>query len=104
MWTDSGNGILSRWYDEQTNDGSYVERGAIRTCLTNYNDLVYTEPCDGDASANASNWYQRWYEISTPTGWKLQNRMTGRILDSNEYGQVYTLGDFGDSDLNQRWE
>ncbi|MEU9202262.1 hypothetical protein [Streptomyces sp. NPDC048332] len=94
----SANGVW--WTEIQNSDGSWNMVDQWGWCLTNYNDTVYVEPCS--SGRDQTNWYQRWYETNTATGWKLTNRQTGRVLDSNG-SKVYTGPDYGDSDTYQRW-
>ncbi|MFJ4798835.1 hypothetical protein [Kitasatospora purpeofusca] len=106
-YADTSNIPLAHvWYDIQNSDGSWNEVNAqTGWCLTSFsNQAVYTEPCS--SGKDATNWWQRWYEIQTPTGWKLQSRMTGFILDSGgPYpNNVYANPtDWGDSNSAQRW-
>lgn len=98
----SGGG--NSWHDQQNSDGSWNEVSNYLPgyCLTGYYRSVYTEPCN--ATKDGTNWWERWYEISTPTGWKLQNRETGYILDDDGNGNIYAnVNDAGDGDRNQRW-
>ncbi|MFJ4672774.1 hypothetical protein [Kitasatospora purpeofusca] len=62
-----------------------------------WNNSVYIEGCNS-ASPNS---YEKWWEISTSTGWKLQNVATNLILDSNSAGSVYAIGN--NDGNNQRW-
>lgn len=89
------------WFENKKSDGSWElpwAGSAIfedRPCLdSDANGNVYGIPCNGGD-------YQRWYEVKTSTGWKLQNKATGRILDSDANGNVYTLPDNGSN--WQRW-
>ncbi|MGW6876059.1 hypothetical protein ACWGHA_27435 [Streptomyces xanthophaeus] len=98
------SGGANSWYDQRNSDGSYnqVSRYLPGYCLTAYGSEVYTEKCN--ATPDGTNWYQRWYEVSTATGWKLQNKQSGAILDDNGNGTIYANGtDYGNSNLNQRW-
>ncbi|MFJ4672773.1 RICIN domain-containing protein [Kitasatospora purpeofusca] len=87
------------WLESQESDGSWSMVGYAMDgywTLTSYwNNSVYLE------SPTANNSYQRWWEISTTTGWKLQSVATNYILDSNNSGSVYAIGDNGGN--NQRW-
>ncbi|WP_153068650.1 hypothetical protein [Streptomyces orinoci] len=92
------------WYDIQNSDGSWNEVNAnTGWCLTSYDTQVYTEPCN--SAKDGTNWYQRWYEIKTDAGWKLQSRMSGYTLDGGAdptTNNVYANPkDYGNS--FQRW-
>ncbi|AYG85123.1 hypothetical protein DWB77_07339 [Streptomyces hundungensis] len=77
-----------RWLEEQASDGTWAMRTEDGRCLTSYGSAVYLEDCSADV--NATNWYQRWWEVSSSRGWKLKSRMSGLYLDSNSDGGVYT--------------
>ncbi|MEW2490389.1 hypothetical protein [Streptomyces sp. NPDC048411] len=94
------DGPNSNWYDIQNSDGSWNEQGGLG-CLTGYGRQVYTEPCD--SRRDMTNWWQRWYEISTPTGWKLQNKQTNYILDDAGNGAIYANENDVSTSKNQRW-
>lgn len=101
-----GTGWEYEWWDIQNSDGSWAQTtGVIETtgmgrCLTGYWRDVYTEPCN--ANRDQTNWWQRWYEIPVGSGWKLQNRQTGYILDDEGHGGIYAnKDDFNNA--NQRW-
>lgn len=67
-------------------------------CLdSNARGSVYLGPCD---RGNQNQWWSEW---KTSTGWKLLNVATGRVLDSNFNGSVYTNFEEGDSNKYQRW-
>ncbi|MFE9571789.1 hypothetical protein ACFYMW_25235 [Streptomyces sp. NPDC006692] len=89
------------WFDTQNSDGSWNEaNGASGGCLVGYYRQVYTEACH--AYRDGTNSWQRWSEISTNTGWKLQNRQTGYVLDDAGSGGIYANEkDWNNS--NQRW-
>ncbi|MFF3389998.1 hypothetical protein ACFYW1_03450 [Streptomyces sp. NPDC002669] len=98
---DSNRTDNATWVDIANSDGSYNEWSPGRGCLTGYYRSVYTEPCSSGQS-DATNWWQRWWEISTSSGWKLQNRQTGYVLDDDGYGNIYANStDWNNS--NQRW-
>ncbi|MET9692963.1 hypothetical protein ABZY81_31640 [Streptomyces sp. NPDC006514] len=88
------------WKDAQASDGSWTQKTMDNRCLTSFGNSVYLENCAGNA--DDTNWYERWYELSTTTGWKLKNRMTGMILDSNAAGDVYAISSNGTN--YQRWK
>ncbi|MET9677646.1 hypothetical protein ABZY68_31820 [Streptomyces sp. NPDC006482] len=95
----AANGVW--WTEIQNSDGSWNMVDQWGRCLTAYwQDQVYVENCS--SGRDQTNWYQRWWEDSTSSGWKLTNRMTGRVLDSNgKGGDVYTLGN--NDSIYQRW-
>jgi hypothetical protein len=97
-----GNATFS-WHDVQNSDGSWNEVSNLDgQCLTGYYTQIYTEPCN--SGKDGTNWWERWYEVSTNSGWKLKNRETGYILDAGDPGNVYgNATDYGDGDPNQRW-
>ncbi len=79
-----------QWYDTSNSDGSYNESNGYGT-----------EGCN--SRRDQTNWWQRWYEISTSSGWKLKNRQTGWILDDEGHGGIYANStDYNNS--NQRWK
>ncbi|MEV5283503.1 hypothetical protein ACFYMW_25230 [Streptomyces sp. NPDC006692] len=98
-----GTGWDYEWWDIQNSDGSWNETQGTNPgrCLTGYYRQVYTEPCN--AWRDGTNSWQRWSEISTSTGWKLQNRQTGYVLDDEGSGGIYANEtDWNNS--NQRWK
>ncbi|MEU9986247.1 hypothetical protein AB0E10_05435 [Streptomyces sp. NPDC048045] len=95
------NETAYQWYDTSNSDGSYNESNGYGMCLVGYYRQVYTEGCN--SRRDQTNWWQRWYEISTSSGWKLKNRQTGWILDDEGHGGIYAnSGDYNNS--NQRWK
>lgn len=87
------------WTDTKYSDGGWTEvNDASGRCLdSNYSGNVYPHSCvSGDI-------YQRWYEISTPTGWALGDEQTGLFLDADDTHGVYTNTNYGNSDSHQRW-
>ncbi|MFI1165786.1 hypothetical protein ACH4UM_19765 [Streptomyces sp. NPDC020801] len=100
-WAAPGTSWDYDWYDFQNSDGSYNEAPGGGNCLTGYYRQVYTESCN--ARRDQTNWWQRWYEISTSTGWKLKNRETGYILDDEGHGGIYANVNDVNSSQNQRW-
>ncbi|WP_329467096.1 hypothetical protein [Streptomyces sp. NBC_01431] len=103
VWDSDLTNDQNVWSDISNSDGSWNEVNAYNAqCLTGYYRQVYTENCN--YGTDGTNWWERWYEISTSTGWKLQNRETGYILDDDGHGDVYAnSNDVGNSDHNQRW-
>ncbi|MET7300193.1 hypothetical protein [Embleya sp. NPDC005575] len=91
----------TRWLDGDNGNGTWKEIDRWGRCLTAYwNNRAYVEPC----SFNGANTYQQWREISTGSGWKLQNVATGYILDQGSNYSVYANStDYGDSNSHQRW-
>ncbi|MGW3202715.1 hypothetical protein [Streptomyces sp. NPDC001135] len=90
-----------QWYDQSNGDSSYTEYNGWGMCLVGYYRQVYTENCS--KGRDQSNWWQRWYEVSTNSGWKLKNRQTGWILDDEGHGGIYANStDYNNS--NQRWK
>ncbi|WP_159400503.1 hypothetical protein [Streptomyces sp. XY431] len=90
------------WNETKNSDGSFNLASKLDgQCLTSFsNQHVYTEPCN--PGMDQTNGWQRWWEIKTDTGWKLQSWQTGFILDAAEPGNVYANPiDWGNS--NQRW-
>ncbi|WP_157597328.1 hypothetical protein [Streptacidiphilus rugosus] len=88
----------SYWTDTAHSDGGYTEvnEGSGNCLDSNYSGQAYTHNClSGDM-------YQRWYEISTNSGWCLWDLQTGKVLDANP--TVYTNTNYGDGDSYQRWE
>ncbi|MER6570502.1 hypothetical protein ABT288_31055 [Streptomyces sp. NPDC001093] len=86
------------WIDTKYSDGAWTEKNDLfGDCLdSNYSGQVYAHSClSGDI-------YQRWYEISTNSGWCLMDEQTGLVLDAKP--AVYTNTNYGDRDLNQRWD
>ncbi|WP_405901436.1 RICIN domain-containing protein [Streptomyces sp. NBC_00727] len=78
----------AKWHDVSVGGGVWVGRMAEvpDVCLAAYTDHdAYVETC-----SSGQNDYQRWREIYTNSGWKLQNVATGECLDSND-NQVYML-------------
>ncbi|MFF4507595.1 hypothetical protein [Streptomyces sp. NPDC001401] len=87
------------WKDTKYSDGAWTEINKWSGhCLdSNSSGSVYPHSCiRGDL-------YQRWYEISTPTGWALEDEATGRFLDVDDSHGVYTNTNHGDGDSHQRW-
>ncbi|MFI9254638.1 hypothetical protein [Streptomyces sp. NPDC053069] len=102
-----GTGWEPQWWDIQNSDGSWNETAGTNEtpgpgrCMTGYWRQVYTEPCNPYRD-QTNNW-QRWREIPTNTGWKLQNVQTGWILDDEGHGGIYANDhDYGNA--NQRWK
>ncbi|MFE9256388.1 ricin-type beta-trefoil lectin domain protein [Streptomyces sp. NPDC006879] len=95
----TGSDSSARWREVKQSDGSWqlkAHRGSGNVCLdSNAAGKVYLNPC------GSNNNYQKWWETKTSTGWKITNKATGRVLDSNSRQQVYTLPDNGGK--NQRW-
>lgn len=89
-----------RWEEKKWGDGAWTffsNRGFNTGCLDSDSDGdVYVIQCNGGD-------HQKWYEQKTSTGWRLKNKATGRVLDSNAAGSVYTKRDAGDSNKYQRW-
>ncbi len=103
-----GTGWETSWWDQANSDGSWNETtgtydsSGLGRCLTGYYQQVYTESCN--ANSDQTNWWERWKEISTSTGWELKNVETGDVLDDNGSGGIYAnSNDVGNSDANQRW-
>jgi hypothetical protein len=87
------------WIDTKFSDGAWTEVNEWSGhCLdSNFSGSVYPHSCiSGDL-------YQRWYEISTPTGWALEDEETGLFLDYSDSVGIYTNTNYGDSDSHQRW-
>ncbi|MEV6675219.1 hypothetical protein [Streptomyces sp. NPDC051162] len=89
------------WREWVHSDGSYEMRwdgfGSGKKCLDSGRDgSVYVMNCDG------GDW-QSWYHTKTSTGWRVTNKKSGRVLDSNSSGSVYTNPDEGDGNKYQRW-
>ncbi|MFI1769803.1 RICIN domain-containing protein [Streptomyces sp. NPDC020800] len=87
------------WNDTKYSDGAWTEVNKWSGhCLdSNSNGKVYPHGCIG------GDRYQRWYEISTPTGWALEDEATGLFLDCDNSHGVYTNRNYGDRDSHQRW-
>ncbi|MFD5085016.1 hypothetical protein ACFWOG_20545 [Kitasatospora sp. NPDC058406] len=95
-----GSGGIYWWKEQQNSDGTWNLRDLTGKCLTNYNDVVYVEPCG--QNVDSTNAWQRWHEIPVGSVWKLQNAATNRILDGNSSAKIYTGPDNGGN--NQRWD
>lgn len=88
----------TKWQDVSVGDNVWIERMAEvpGSCLAAYTDHdAYVEACTGN------NNYQRWREIRTGDGWKLQNVATGECLDSNN-SDVY-MHECNDGNVFQLW-
>lgn len=92
---------VTQWFDARVADpDAYLQQvmSYPSMCLdSNTRGSVYLGPCERD---NQNQW---WREEKTSTGWKLLNVATGRVLDSNSNGSVYTNWDEGDGNKYQRW-
>ncbi|MFE9802041.1 RICIN domain-containing protein [Streptomyces goshikiensis] len=92
-------GTAQAWYDQRQSDGSYRQvhyASGAAYCLDGNYGQAYVMECNG------GDW-QRWWEISTPTGWALMNVHTGYVLEDNGSGSIRTNVNYGDSNSNQRW-
>ncbi|MFJ9953613.1 hypothetical protein [Kitasatospora sp. NPDC091207] len=91
------------WHDIQNSDGTWNEVDSYGRCLTGYGNQAYTEDCN--SGRDGTNTWQRWREINTGSGFKLQNVQTGGFLDNSGnggWGGVYVNGTDWNND-NQRW-
>ncbi|MEV5874195.1 ricin-type beta-trefoil lectin domain protein [Streptomyces sp. NPDC052101] len=89
----------AKWHDINVGGNVFIEQMAEvpGTCLAGYTDHdAYVEACSSGA-----NDYQRWREIDTGNGWKLQNVATGECLDSDN-DKVYTH-ECNDGNKYQLW-
>ncbi|MFD7019281.1 ricin-type beta-trefoil lectin domain protein [Streptomyces sp. NPDC059161] len=90
----------SQWHDVNVGGNVFIERMAQvpGSCLAGYTDHdAYVEAC-----SSGQNDYQRWREINTGDGWKLQNVATGECLDANDASKVYTH-ECNDGNVYQLW-
>ncbi|GGR51831.1 hypothetical protein GCM10010219_66170 [Streptomyces netropsis] len=87
----------TKWRDVEQSDGTYQQRWVDQCLDSNKAGKVYILRCEN------GNDNQKWYEQKTSTGWRLKNKATGRVLDSNFSGSVYTNFDEGDGNKHQRW-
>ena len=96
--------VYTNWSDSSNGDGTWTETNtATRQCLDSNNTpgangtagSVYALSCNGGNN-------QRWYEVHYSEGWKLTNKATGLVLDSNLNGRVYMSHD--NSGSYQRWQ
>ncbi|CAL9608219.1 Actinohivin [Streptomyces sp. enrichment culture] len=96
------NNKYGRWYEKKLGNGAYRmwvvnNQGAHRCLDSDKEGDVYLRTCE-DGNRN-----QQWYQVRRSTGWRLTNVATGRVLDSNFRGSVYTNFDEGDRNTYQRW-
>ncbi|MEV5942157.1 ricin-type beta-trefoil lectin domain protein [Streptomyces sp. NPDC051994] len=89
----------AKWHDISVGGDAWIEQMAEvpGSCLAGYTDHdAYVEACSNDR-----NDYQRWRELNTGDGWKLQNVATGECLDSDN-SKVY-MHECNDGNVFQVW-
>lgn len=104
------------WYDVWTSDGTWLEQSAnIQAspiaCLDSNSQFdnghygaAYALDCNGGRN-------QHWYELSTTTGWALEDQATGLFLDGGNGpnanhqfpNNVFANSNYGNGDSYQRW-
>lgn len=115
--------VSQNWEDYRQSDSAWTEQSqySIDTCLDSdalgtvsgvpYGQ-AYANVCDYSSGTTDNDLYQQWYESDTKTGWSLENAATGLYLDGgtgpNADGKfasqdVFTNGNYGNSDTYQRW-
>lgn len=86
---------MTNWKETKQSDGTFVlQNTASLWCLdSRKNGTVYLHKCNGGNN-------QKWHEIKTPQGWRLQNKATKLTLGYSKGRGVYAGYD---GSLGQRW-